>query len=262
MVTLFKRKPKISATERVKALAAQGLPEPEIIKQMKKEGYSPKDVDAAMKEALKAAVAPKPAREEFLGPPAAEFERPVPLKELPEEGPPRIARELERRPELALPGEEMWARPVPERPLERPEIRPRPVIPIEKPEIEEEFRLPAARPRPVIERRAEIEEIAEAIVAERWEAFEREREAMNKRIDELDAKIATLDAVLKEIRGIKRTDIEEIKASVEGYRNSLAEVSSRMESIEKAVRDSLGPMLQTLRAMSDTIKALKIKREE
>jgi prefoldin subunit 5 len=249
MVALFRKKPKIPASERVKELSAQGFAEIDIIKQMKKEGYSVKDVDAAMKEVLKTAVAKLPTREEFLRPPTP-MEKPV---ERPVERP-RILEEIERpRPELALPGEEIWTKPI-ERPLE---IRPKP----ERPEIEEEFKLPAVRPKPAIEKRAEIEEIAEAIIAEKWENFSKEIEAVNKKIADLDAKISAIDISLQEVRGIKRSDIEEIKGSIENYKGSLTEVSSRMESIERAVRDSLGPMLQTLRAMSDTIKALKVKKE-
>ena len=44
-------------TERVVALSSQGLSEPEIIQAMKQEGYSPVQVDGAMREALRGAAA-------------------------------------------------------------------------------------------------------------------------------------------------------------------------------------------------------------
>jgi hypothetical protein len=59
---LFKKKPdngtdssgkKISPYERVKVLYSQGLPEIEIIKILRKEGYKPKDAESAMDQALR-----------------------------------------------------------------------------------------------------------------------------------------------------------------------------------------------------------------
>ncbi|RLJ05577.1 MAG: hypothetical protein DRP18_02770, partial [Candidatus Aenigmatarchaeota archaeon] len=44
-------------TQRVIDLSSKGLSEPEIIKVLKKEGYTPVQVDAAMKEALRGATA-------------------------------------------------------------------------------------------------------------------------------------------------------------------------------------------------------------
>ncbi len=41
----------------------------------------------------------------------------------------------------------------------------------------------------------------------------------------------------------------------------MTEVIGRMESIERAMKDSLTPMMQTLRSLSDAIKMLKERKE-
>ncbi|MEM5797919.1 MAG: hypothetical protein QXG26_00795 [Candidatus Aenigmatarchaeota archaeon] len=251
MISLFKKKPKITAAERAKELSAQGFSEPQIIKTMKDEGYSPKDVDAALREIVKKAVEPGlPRREEIMPAPAI---RPIPFEELPEERPPRRPGvPAEALPEVPLPGMEEWKPP--ELPPKRPEI--------EEEMPTEEMRIPPLKAKEPIERRAEIEEIAEAIIAERWETFERERDEIRARLDNLTSRLETIEAAVRDVVGIKKSDIDAIKGGLESYRASLGDMASRMESLERVMRDALTPMLTTLRALSDTIKELKEKKEK
>ncbi|RLJ08480.1 MAG: hypothetical protein DRP12_00515 [Candidatus Aenigmatarchaeota archaeon] len=262
-LSLFKKKaPKVSALERVKELSAQGFSEAQIIKTLKDEGYSPREVDEALKETVRKAVAPSlPSKEELLGekPAMPEVKPPeAPLPEAPLPGappekpvkPPGIPPEV--TPEVPLPGAEEWKPPqLPERPKRAEEELPK----------GEELRVPPLKPKEPLERRAEIEEIAEAIIDERWEAFEREKEELKGLVKDLKNRLEALETAVKDVIGIKKSDIEEIKLGLENYRASLSDFSERIESLEKVMRDSMTPMLQTLRALSDTIKELKKKKK-
>jgi prefoldin subunit 5 len=82
-----------SPTERVVALSSQGLSEPEIIQTLKQEGYTPIQVDSAMREALRGAATGQPSvqryppqREGGYAAPLREEYRP-PAREYPERGP-------------------------------------------------------------------------------------------------------------------------------------------------------------------------------
>ena len=50
-----------------------------------------------------------------------------------------------------------------------------------------------------------------------------------------------------------------MKNNITAYKDSIADIAARMEAVERAMKDSLTPMMQSLRSLSDTIKALKEK---
>ena len=155
MPSLFGKKKggKGAPTERVKTLSTQGLSEPEIIATLRKEGYSPGDVDKAMRTALKEAVSPSPYEKPAVPartPYREEPRRPMPREdlELPDLGPPPAPRGMEEM----LPEE----RELP--PPKRPELPPLEELPPMGPPPaqapmeeewegpEEEWRPPGAEP--------------------------------------------------------------------------------------------------------------------
>jgi prefoldin subunit 5 len=71
------------------------------------------------------------------------------------------------------------------------------------------------------------------------------------------AKVSGLESTMGQLKGVKPTEVEEIKAGIETYRESMSELSERMEAMERAVKDSLTPMMQSLRSLSETIKVIK-----
>lgn len=58
-----------------------------------------------------------------------------------------------------------------------------------------------------------------------------------------------------------KTDMEQIEDKIDTYKQSINEVSARMESIEKAMKDSLTPMMQSMRSLTETIRTVKGKKE-
>jgi len=283
---------KLPATARVSALSAQGLSEPEIIRSLKSEGYSPMEVDGAMKQALRTAVgaerpvAPQPQPIPRAAPPLPQME-PGPMPPTQADRRRIFAEETlpppARPPQRALPTppltiDEMQRMQKTGTGLELPDNLDEPDEPLpgatpggpgdefKIPGIGEgQMPLPGTPPRPRQPRpegmigRRDFEEVAEAIVEERADIFRREVDGVSDEIKRLDAKLHLLEERFHRIETSKRSEIDEIKGSITGYKESMGEVSARMESVERAMKDSMTPMMQTLRALSEAVKDLKKK---
>lgn len=257
--------------DRVASLSSQGMSEPEIIRTLRSEGYSPIEVDAAMKDALRSAVRPsrmappptptrgfgappEPLRRErrlvFSDEDEEQLPRPAPAREPPfmeEEGP---ANELE------LPRFPGFAPPPQQR---RQQFAP---MPVEDDEMADEMEpiAPGTRPAPKEQRmqsRREFEEIAEGVVEEGIGALEKRVDDMGDRLKEITVRMNNLQQALDRVQGERRGDIAEITDKIEGYKTGMSEVSNRMEAVERTMKDSMTPMMQSLRSLSDAIKSFK-----
>lgn len=266
-----------SPNERVKELSSQGLSEPEIIRALKDEGYSPIQVDSAMRNVLKESVggpqqkpmdAPLPGEavgrhpQDMPGPTGQEESEDLgepPRPPMPEFG---SSRDTLHMP--ALPGEKPHEfREEEEKDEEQPIFMPpkTPYLthpPTEEGEDEEIEPLKVHSRREAREdRRRAIEELVESIVDEKWSHMRSELGDVEDRFHEMESKIMELQTVLDQIRGEKKSELQDIDTKIDSYKQSISEISERMESIEQAMKDSLTPMLQSLRSLSDTIKTLK-----
>ncbi|MBI4173961.1 MAG: hypothetical protein HY519_04540 [Candidatus Aenigmarchaeota archaeon] len=244
---------RLPAPERVSSLSSQGMSEIEIIKSMREEGYSPLEVDMAIKQAVKTAAAPtrplpqqQPTRQD-------PFERPLPGQPF---RPMEYRRQmLEEEDEFSFGDERKRGPDLPE----LPSINFKPPPPFGQHE-REDISL-RHEPKGSLNRR-ELEEVTEAIVQDKWRAFEKTIADLNARLSQMATRMDSMDGAISQLKGVEKNEIEEIKNSIGTYRESINEMSGKMESIEKAMKDSLTPMLQTLRSLSDTIKMLKKKEGE
>lgn len=269
------------ASERVRELSAQGLSEAEILRSMRAEGYGPGEVDSAMKDVLRESVAGPPRQPPAQPPaqpprrqPAPEYgeppSAPSPRKPVPEygEAPPKPGslEMAEFPPGRFAPPEEPEEPAPPARGWRPPESAPPPPAPLppsRSPEEEytgeEEFAPlpppPGARRGP--SERGEMEEIAESIVDEKMRSLEGQISELSRRLDSLSSKVASIESMTGRGGG---TGMEEVKAGLESYKSSIGELSERTEAMERAIKDSLTPMMQSLRSLSETIKTLKEKR--
>ena len=275
--------------DRVASFSSQGMSEPEIIRNLRSEGYSPIEVDTAMKEALRSAVRPsgaprmappmptrgfgppEPVRRErrmIFGDEDEELPRPAgPMREPPfaeDEGPDNEL-ELPRFPGIAPPQ-------IPEEsgrtefrrnsfaPPRRSPFAP-PPLPAESADMDEiEPITPGPRPASKEQRmqaRREFEEIAEGVVEERMAAMEKHVDDIGDRLKEITVRMNNLQQALDRVQGERRGDIAEITDKIEGYKMGMSEVSSRMESVERTMKDAMTPMMQSLRSLSDAVKSFK-----
>ena len=258
------KSPGIPAAQRVQDLSRQGYSEPEIIRTLRTEGYAPADADTAMRTAVRQAALPGALRpREPAGYPPGPGPAPRPelapqrdiLPERPYEpaapAPPR--RDFPER--LSEPQE--FEEPV------GPEYRPRdvglpelPRPPAQRPQSEEEFLPPVQRKQGS---GRDMEEIAEGLIEEKWTVFERDIEGLNETLKKVTSRLDTIEEAMRSFKGVKKSDVEHIRESVDSYKEHIAEISARIEAMERAVKDSLTPMMQTMRSLSDTVKSLKQK---
>jgi prefoldin subunit 5 len=261
----FKEKKRVSRpardripTGRVLTLSSQGVSEPEIIQTLKSEGYTPLQVDQAMKDALKSSVGTSTGAA-----PATYPEPPAPAP-FPEPGltPPRREMRPEDVPSLPPLPTEIELPPPPSTLPERPEMT-GPEFEPSLPGEEEIPRLsePMTKMEMKEEKRRGLEEIAEAIIEEKWMGMREEIMNLKSQVQEINVKVTSLEQSFRQVQGDKKTDMEQIEDKIDTYKQSINEVSSRMESIEKAMKDSLTPMMQSMRSLTETIRTMKGKKE-
>lgn len=243
---------KIIPTDEVRALSSRGVPEPDIIRTLRSEGYSTGEIDQAMKEALKSRVSG-----EYSGPPNEYGERP--LGGPPETLPPR--EEIPRG--LGYPTSEAEG---------GPELPPPYEAPAREPEFPETPRggdflgpppgraAPGRRPSKSVDRR-EIEELAEVIVDEKLRGMGERLKTIDTQFQQVNRKIDSLSEEINKIKSEKSGEVKGIEEKIDNYSKSMEELNGRIESMEKALKDSLSPMLESVRSLSELVKSMKEKKE-
>jgi prefoldin subunit 5 len=274
-------------TERVMSLSSQGVSETDIIRTLKNEGYTPVEVDTAMRQALRGAVGgprpapPRPAPPQQLqpappapqavpGPPAPHAEPPapqagpeppplplqsqVPPSDLsaPDIPPPPEASSLAMPPLPGEPGFESGEPELPEPPTSPGAAGERPI-----PRLREPMTMGEARD----DRRRAIEELAEGIIEEKWSQFKSEIEGIQAQLMDVKDRVSALEQSARGAGSEKGSDLDKIEDKIDTYRQSMNDVSSRMEAMEGAMKNSLQPMMQTLRSLSDAVKSIKEEKE-
>ncbi len=244
---------RIIPTDEVKALSSRGVPEPDIIMKLRRDGYSTGEIDQAMKDALRSRVSGE------TGPPPPAYGGRA-LGGPPEDLPAR--EEIPRG--LGYPSSEAMGGPeLPPPPAEAP---PGGMEFPESPTGEDFLRPPPGRVAPVgrpskrIDKR-EMEELAEVIVEEKLRGMDERFRAIDTRFHQINRKMDTLSAEMNMIRSEKSGEVKGIEDKMESYLKSIDGLNGRIESMEKALKDSLAPMLESLRSLSDVVKSLKEKKE-
>lgn len=278
------------ASSRVGALSSQGMSEPEIIRKLRGEGYSPMEVDSAMKTALRSAASGSPQQ---MRPPGYDQGPPVSQQyaqqpQYDNNMPPAPTDDDRRRifPEENMPPEQDDQLSYPGEPMEQrnpaglPELPGYPSSPqigdemfdqplpatvpgddFSVPGINDPFppiRGPRAKPQASrIDQRRETEELIETIIEEKSDTFRREVDKVEDEIKKLEGKIHILEERFHRFVGNKKSEADVIKQSISEYGDSIDGISARMGSVERALKDSMGPMMQTMRSLSGAIDNMK-----
>lgn len=243
----FKKREKKSgniSVDKIRLLSSKGLSETEIVEALKKEGHSKQNIDKILRETVKGAV---------LSPKTTESLRPPTQSEI----------------KAKATGSETFEIQAPKLPHDSLELREFPMGSVPKPktgshifdeEIDENMQiLPPPRPPGHKESigREEVEEIVEAVLEDKWKDFEDIIRKIEQKVNELETKVAEMESIVNELKSIKKDDIAEIKTNVSSYKDLITELTSRMESTETIIKNSLTPMMETLRSLSEAVKAIK-----
>ena len=248
---------RIIPTDEVRAWSSRGMSEPDIIRNLRREGYATGEIDQAMKEALRNRVSGnfynKPMVNEYgeasLGPP-------------PEEAPER--EQIPRN--LAYPGADMADDDITPPPYDTPAEQREPQYP-DMPEGDY-FNEPAPRrPAPAMRGpqqrggvdRREIEELAEVIVEEKLRELKERFKAVDMQFQQVNRKVESISDEMNRVRMEKSNEVKGIEDKIDGYSRNMDEINGRMESMEKALKDSLSPMLESMRSLADLVKSMKEK---
>lgn len=244
-------------TAEVKALSSRGVAEPDIINTLRREGYSISEIDQAMKEALKSRVAPEgtPTMERPPTEPRKPFE-PGPMPP-PEPLPPETRRTPIRGDHEIPPspigefsdvprGDDFVETSLPSlRGPEFPEELPKPP--------------PERRKRSKGIDRREMEELIEVLVDEKLRGLDEKFNSVHSKFREIENKINTLSKEVEKTKVTKVDELKGIEGKIDGYKQEINTLNGRIESLERALKDSLSPMLDSLRSLSETVKLLKKK---
>ena len=115
---------------------------------------------------------------------------------------------------------------------------------------------PHRKSRQSMERR-DIEELAEVIVDEKLRAMADRFKAIDAKFNSLGGRIEAISEDVNKIRSQKSGEVQSIESKIEEYSKGMTEMNGRMESMERAFKDSLSPMLESMRSLSDLVKSMK-----
>ena len=91
----------------------------------------------------------------------------------------------------------------------------------------------------------------EGIIEEKWKLFGKKIEEMDTRLRDFNNRIIGIEQKVNQIASERKSEVERIEDKIDTYKDSMSEVTGRMQSVEGAMKDSLTPMMQTLRSLSE-----------
>lgn len=214
-LTIFKKKEpetmpvgKGMPIDRVKELSGKGFSEPDMIDVLRKEGYSPEEIDSALTEALKMGVS-------GVVPPAQPQQEQMPV----------------------LPALQQMEAAVQNIPI-MPET---------------------SLPQNYYQQQYPTEEYVEYLVRERMGGVDEKINEFTIRYEELEKRMQTVWDQLNTIATGRSTEQQQILQKLDVFKDSLVEMETRMGSLEKAFRETLPALIESVRALSDLVG--RVKRE-
>jgi len=270
-------------TDRVVSLSSRGYSEPQIIKSLREEGYSPLQVDRAMKDALRTgASGPRMQQPRYQGPPAR---GPMPLPPAPGPAMPRPVSVAQPSAPYDYPqmpkekyaptvwdgGDEDMEEDIDmdDIPKER-RIGPEAAMERFDDDIDqEEPPQRAGPPRPFAEpvprardegfgsrdrRRRELEELTEEITDEKWKDMMGRVQSLEDRVERLSDSVKSSST---QGGGASSQEMDAVRREVESQRHAVDDTNARLDSLEEVMKGSLSPMIESVRKFSSAVKTAK-----
>ncbi len=221
-------------TDIVQKMAAQGMPEPEIISQMRAQGFSPMQIDKALSQAIKSAVTlPQPSMQRgapperiVAGPHATASIQPVQFQE-----PPSF--------DLSTPQQmpqEFTFEENPQQFVENPETQ---------------------APQEAGEPEITLEEVIEGVIADRWASFEKRLSSFDQRDQQIEKRIDELRGQVEEVRALANKSEQTFIGKLDEFGGHIGGIESRIGSIEKVFKDFLPELTDNVRTISDIVDRMK-----
>jgi hypothetical protein len=235
--------------EQVRNMASQGLPESEIAGRLQAQGFSPIQIDRALRNAI---------REEVAGPPPGMRPRPMPPQQMPPQQIPLQMRGLPPQPMRQMPQRQIPMGYPPERII--PPTEPRATFLSAPPSEEQAFTFERTEQRPVMfEKEITLEEVIEGVVADKWEDFEDRLGAFEKRDMQIQNQVNDLRKKIEELERIQREKEQTLGMKFDEFGESVSGIEGRIGSIEKIFKDFLPELTENIRIMSSLIEKKNTK---
>jgi DNA-binding transcriptional MerR regulator len=194
-------------TERVRELSSKGFSEIDIIDVLRREGFSPEEIDKALTETTKNEVsATRPSL------PKMETEERLPTLD---DILPPAEKEMPVLPESSLPEGYYQSQPY------------------------------------------QTEEFIDYVVQERVRELNEKFIEFSVRTEELDKRIASINERVEEIMRIRSTEQTQVITKIDSFKDSVTEIDMRIGSLEKAFKETLPALIESVRALSDIVQRFK-----
>ncbi|MBI3413689.1 MAG: hypothetical protein HY051_06470 [Candidatus Aenigmarchaeota archaeon] len=102
----------------------------------------------------------------------------------------------------------------------------------------------------------EVEEVVEAVVEEKWKQLEFRIDAIEKRFDAVNERLHDIDLQMRTIKESGTAASGGIEGKIDRYRENLDQIDSRIGSIEKAFKETLPSMIESVRAVNDSLQKM------
>ena len=100
----------------------------------------------------------------------------------------------------------------------------------------------------------EIEEVVEAVVEEKWKQLEFRLDAMEKRFDSVNERLHDIDLQMRTIKESGNAASGGIEGKLDQYHENLEQIDARIGSIEKAFKETLPSMIDSVRAVNESLQ--------
>lgn len=219
----------------VQRMASQGMPEPQIISQLRAQGFSPMQIDRALSQAIKSAVT------------------------LPQSNQMRSA-----PPERVVPGPQVRAAIEPAMFPEPPsfDLSPQQNMPQEFTfeENQQQFAEKPEVPQQASGPEITLEEVIEGVIADRWAAFEKRISGFDQRDQQLEQRIEDLRKQVEDARALVSKSEQTFVGKLDEYGGHIGGIEARIGSIEKVFKDFLPELTDNVRTISGIVE--KMKKDE
>lgn len=209
--------------DRVREMAARGFSEPEMIDVLRREGFSPEEIDKALTSALQTSVTGE------AGPNTQPAQQSQPSRE-----------------QSSTVSSEMFPN----------------LTPTTKPAEQQEVSLPQVPETSLPEDYSSYstEDYVDYAVQNRLADVNETVSEIEKRNKELSSKIEQLQKKIDAFSAVRGQSSPETAAKIENFVDTITEVDARVGSLEKAFKETLPALIQSVRSLSDVVQ--KAKKEE
>lgn len=216
----------IVPTDRVRELASHGFSEPDMIDALRKEGFSADEIDKALTDALKMGVS-------GMVSPRSE-PMPAALPQL-EQFQPSVAT-IPQLPETSLPQDYFQQQPQQQ----------------QQQWTQQQWQQPQQQ-----QQSYGSEEYIEYLVKERMSDIDERVQEFTIRYQELEKRMQAAYDQLTALSQTRTSEQQQILNKMDSWKDVLQDVDNRLIGLERAFKDTLPPLIESVRSLSDLVERLK-----